>query len=278
MRENERLHEAILIAARAHQGQFRKGRDIDYITHPMEVLQILTAMDADEELLISGVLHDTVEDTDMSIADVREQFGEDVANLIGGHTEDKSKSWEVRKQSMIDAVAEGDMRLKMLVMADILSNMRNSWSDYQKEGDTFWGKFNAPKIKQSWYYSTMLDAVYDLQFEENAADFYWEATAVYKDIFVRYYLDEEKQQIYQIAEHGEGSVLTLGNPQWSPIEDKMPEQLLPLSREEAEQLEDESCKPFWAQHEQEMTEEKIKQRLSGRAAEYFMFLDDGDDE
>lgn len=142
----------------------------------------------------------------MSIADVREQFGEDVANLIGGHTEDKSKSWEVRKQSMIDAVAEGDMRLKMLVMADILSNMRNSWSDYQKEGDTFWGKFNAPKIKQSWYYSTMLDAVYDLQFEENAADFYWEATAVYKDIFVRYYLDEEKQQIYQIAEHGEGSV------------------------------------------------------------------------
>ena len=49
MRKNERLHEAILIAARAHQGQFRKGSDIDYITHPMEVLQILTAMDVDED-------------------------------------------------------------------------------------------------------------------------------------------------------------------------------------------------------------------------------------
>ena len=49
MRKNERLYEAILIAARAYQGQFRKDSDIDYITHPMEVLQILTAMDVDED-------------------------------------------------------------------------------------------------------------------------------------------------------------------------------------------------------------------------------------
>ena len=77
-----KLHDAIVFAAKAHKGQVRKGTDVDYITHPMEVLQILTQMGADGNLLIAGVLHDVVEDTDVTLDEVRELFGDDVATLV----------------------------------------------------------------------------------------------------------------------------------------------------------------------------------------------------
>ena len=102
---------------------------------------------------------------------------------ISGHTEDKGKSWKERKIAMISAVDEGDRRLKMLVLADIISNMRSTFADYQKIGDTAWKKFNAPKEEQSWYYSKMLDAMEELRTDEYAAEAYVEATELYKNIF-----------------------------------------------------------------------------------------------
>lgn len=59
----------------------------------MEGLQILTEMGCDEDVKISGVLHDTVEDTDTTIEDIKTEFGDNVASLVDGHTEDKSKTW-----------------------------------------------------------------------------------------------------------------------------------------------------------------------------------------
>lgn len=183
MRKNEKLHEAIVFAAKAHKGQLRKGTDVDYISHPLEAMQILTAMGADEDLIVAGILHDTVEDTGVPMQEITERFGNDVAQLIQGHTEDKSKSWEDRKQSMIDAVAAGDLRLKMLVLSDLLSNMRSTWSDYRIHGDDAWKKFNAPKEKQFWYYSAVLKAVRKLEEHEETRGAYWEATELYKDMY-----------------------------------------------------------------------------------------------
>lgn len=214
MENSEKLKKAIAFATQAHNGQYRKGSDVEYITHPMEVLDILTSMNADENLLIAGVLHDTVEDTEVTMEDIAEQFGDDVAALIGGHTEDKSKSWDERKSAMIDAVDDGDRRLKMLVMSDLLSNMRSTWSDYQKIGDVVWEKFNAPRHRQSWYYSSMLDALCDMQWNEAAESVYWEATGIYKDIYVLYGLNQEENCLYQISAHGENAILHKGSPQW----------------------------------------------------------------
>lgn len=81
------VHEAMLFAEKAHRGQKRKGTDIDYITHPMEVYQILTSMQAGQELLMAGLLHDTVEDTDVDIDDVWLAFGDRVSALVANHTE-----------------------------------------------------------------------------------------------------------------------------------------------------------------------------------------------
>lgn len=63
MAEGIALHQAILLAGMAHKGQLRKGTALDYLVHPMEVLEILSSMHADINLRIAGVLHDTLEDT-----------------------------------------------------------------------------------------------------------------------------------------------------------------------------------------------------------------------
>ena len=76
------LHESIVFVNKAHKGQLRKGTDIDYVSHPMEVMQILTAMRADDNLIIAGVLHETVENTDVTLDDIEEKFGSEVASLV----------------------------------------------------------------------------------------------------------------------------------------------------------------------------------------------------
>lgn len=152
-RENYLLEKAIHFATFKHAGQLRKGTTVPYIVHPLETMKILLSMNADTNLLIAGLLHDTVEDTDTSIEEITEIFGADVAALVGGHSEDKSKSWEERKTHAIKVLADASRRMKMLVMADKVSNLRSMAADYRAVGDKLWSRFNAPVEKQAWYYS-----------------------------------------------------------------------------------------------------------------------------
>lgn len=177
------LEEAICFATKRHAGQVRKGSDIPYITHPLETMNILNAMKADTELLIAGVLHDTVEDTDTTPEEIRELFGEDVAALVAAHTEDKSKSWMERKQHTIDELQTAPLRVKMLIMADKVSNLRSMYADYKLIGDKLWKRFNAPKEKQAWYYSGVQDALYEMQDYIETEQIYQEMVGLFKDLF-----------------------------------------------------------------------------------------------
>ncbi len=85
------IHEAIEFAAVKHRNQKRKGTDIPYIVHPMEVYGILAASGCDEETLIGGILHDTLEYTDTDIEELINLFGQTVAQLVVSESEDKSK-------------------------------------------------------------------------------------------------------------------------------------------------------------------------------------------
>lgn len=87
-RENHLLEKAIHFATAKHAGQLRKGTTTPYIVHPLETMNILRSMNADTNLLIAGLLHDTVEDTDTTVEEIAEVFGTDVADLVGGHSED----------------------------------------------------------------------------------------------------------------------------------------------------------------------------------------------
>ena len=96
------IHEAIIFAALAHEGQKRKGTDVPYIVHPFEVAQILTKAGASESVICAGLLHDTVEDTEVTLEEIRQKFGGEVAGMVSVMTEDKSLSWEERKQKAVE--------------------------------------------------------------------------------------------------------------------------------------------------------------------------------
>lgn len=236
--EPMRLHDAIVFATKAHKGQVRKGTDIDYICHPLEVLQILTSMQADIDLQIAGVLHDTVEDTDVTLDEIRERFGEEVANLVGHHSEDKSRTWEERKTAAIEELKEADFRLKMLVMADKVSNQRSILADYREQGEAVWERFNAPKEKQAWYYSGIQDALAEMQNSNYTAEVYWELVRTYKDIFVKFYMSKDGQCLYQISADGQAYMRNLEKREWTVVENVDPKELNPISRLDAEKLED----------------------------------------
>ena len=155
-RDAQRVQQAVCFAANAHGMQLRKGSDTPYILHPMEVCCILNAMGADADLMIAGLLHDTLEDTGATREEIRDAFGEEVLALVCAHTEDKSKTWLERKSRTIEELVGADVHLQMLVLADKLANLRSMVRDYGVLGEALWGRFKAPKEQQAWYYRGVL--------------------------------------------------------------------------------------------------------------------------
>ena len=198
-----------------------------------------------EALLIAGLLHDVVEDTDITIEEIEAAFGEDVAGLVDGHTEDKSKSWEERKSTEIRETFIAPLRLKMLVLADKLANMRSIYKDYCVVGNELWERFNAGLAEQAWYYGEMTEALNEMQRYPETAPYYWELVGLYKDVFVLYFYDEKKKKIYQSNVAGKTFCLSKGSPEWLMVEDVIPEKAVVVNRKFAESTEDTWNQIFW---------------------------------
>ena len=80
--ENEMLTNAITYAVKMHKGGLRKGTNIPYIVHPLEVMHILYEMGADKKLMAAGVLHDTVEDTEATLDEIKEFIKDRLKSVI----------------------------------------------------------------------------------------------------------------------------------------------------------------------------------------------------
>lgn len=276
VRENNgMLEKAIAFAMDAHMGASRKGTNRPYILHPIETLQILASMNADTNLMIAGVLHDTLEDTEVTLLDIYDRFGVDVAALVNGHTEDKRKIWYVRKLTTVSSLPGENIRQKALAMADKVANMRNMLIDYKRIGDELWERFNAPKHLQAWYCSKLNDGLYEMQNYPETADVYWEMTALYKDLFVEYFVDENKGVLYQISADDESVVLKKGKPQWNPLEGSVPKKARSITRKEAERIEDNWAEPFWAVHELDLSDATIE-IYRGETQFLFVEIKDGE--
>ncbi len=147
------VEKAATFAARSHEGAYRKGTKIPYIVHPLETAVIVSVMASDEELICAALLHDVVEDAGVTEEELREQFGQRVAELVMEETEDKTKSWKERKSSTISHLEHASMDCKILVLADKLSNLRSTARDYFLMGDEIWERFNEKnKSEHAWYY------------------------------------------------------------------------------------------------------------------------------
>lgn len=271
IRENNGiLEQALAFAMEAHRGGVRKGTSKPYILHPVETLQILSAMDADINLMVAGLLHDTVEDTSVTILDIYDQFGTDVAALVNSHTEDKRNIWYMRKLHTVTELPKENIRQKMLTIADKVANLRSMYADYKQLGDELWARFNAPKHLQAWYYSKLIDGLAELQNFPQTEDVYWEMNRLYKDLFVSFLVDDSKGVLYQVGADGTKYILKKGKPQWNLFEKNVPRKARVISRKEDERLEDNWAEPFWEVHELDLSDASYE---LVRGEESFLWLE-----
>lgn len=140
---------ALDFATAIHSGQKRKGKSVDYITHPIAVSKILQSVTDDENIIIAGLLHDTIEDCDphgsVTKEDIRSKFGEEVAEMVDSVTEhDKSLSWKKRKQAGIDHIKHMSHNSMLVKSADVLNNLQDLNQDIKDIGAEVLSKFSAP--------------------------------------------------------------------------------------------------------------------------------------
>jgi GTP diphosphokinase / guanosine-3',5'-bis(diphosphate) 3'-diphosphatase len=127
--DEEALNRAYVFAMSAHGAQLRASGD-PYFSHPVEVANILADMHVDSATLITALLHDTVEDTDVTLEDIKSLFGNEVAELVDGVTklsQIESKSASLRRaenfRKLVLAMSK-DIRVLLVKLADRLHNMR----------------------------------------------------------------------------------------------------------------------------------------------------------
>ena len=134
------LDKAVVFAVRAHSGTERRGKGFPYIVHPLEAVEIVSTMTSDQQLLAAAVLHDTVEDTCVTLEQIRDEFGDRVASLV-----------EAREA-------------KIVALGDKLSNMRAIARDYSVMGDELWKIFHVTDKKDhEWHYRGLADSLRELE-------------------------------------------------------------------------------------------------------------------
>lgn len=164
------LDRAIIFAVKAHAGTERRGKGFPYIVHPLEAVEIVATITPDQELLAAAALHDVVEDTDVSVDEIRAEFGDRIAALVAAESDtfeegvSEEDSWHFRKRAAIERLASASHDAKIVALGDKLSNMRAIARDWAVQGDSFWNIFHAKDPKDhEWHYRGLAESLRELQ-------------------------------------------------------------------------------------------------------------------
>lgn len=188
----QRLNRAIEVAAIAHKDQFRKGTETPYFSHPYGVGMLLAQTGCPEDVVIAGILHDTVEDTPLTLDYLRKRFGNNVAEIVAGCSEhDKELEWKERKQHTIDHLELASKDVKLVTCADKLHNVTCMLTDYALYGETLWSRFNEGPYEQEWYFQSLANTLTSSEikshplvelFSEAVQNLFVEQRAKYKNV------------------------------------------------------------------------------------------------
>jgi len=169
MMNTDLLDRAIVFAVKAHHNTGRRGKGFPYIVHPMEAVEIVATITSDQELLAAAALHDTIEDTDVTLDQLRREFGDRVAALVQAESDElmedmrEEDSWHERKQAAMDRLAAASHDAKIVAMGDKLSNMRAIARDYVLKGDDLWQIFHiTDKASHEWHYRGLASSLSEL--------------------------------------------------------------------------------------------------------------------
>ncbi len=182
---NHIVFDAIAYAAQCHRGQYRKSTEIPYIVHPVSMVRFLARLGAPETLQAAAALHDVIEDTDATLEDVTERFGERVAALVFGVTEkDRTLGWRERKEQAIAHAREcEDVEVLALKCVDKLDNLSDIREDQELHGDLLWSRFKSDKMAQIWYYQTLTQLFSEKLKATRYANLAHEMEAVFEAVF-----------------------------------------------------------------------------------------------
>ncbi len=161
-----KIQKAINVASRLHLGQTRKGdSELPYISHPFSVAWILSNYTNDEDIITGGLLHDVLEDVKgYYYDDLVKEFGERVAGIVKGVSEDKDPNiesddkatWETRKLKYLAGLENDSEESLMVCCADKIHNLQSMMDAYAEKGEELWTHFNSPKEKKIWLYEEIL--------------------------------------------------------------------------------------------------------------------------
>ena len=159
-----RFSRALSLAIEAHDGDFRKGTTIPYISHPLAVASIALEYGADEDQAIAALLHDAIEDGGKKYAQlIEEQFGQRVLYLVEGCTDGvpdahgRKTDWYERKRSYLEHLKQAHDDVLLISGADKLHNARAIVSDLKSVGQIVFERFSTKQDGTLWYYESLSD-------------------------------------------------------------------------------------------------------------------------
>jgi len=177
---SDRINHAFAFAAKHHDRQVRKGTRLPYLTHPANIALILTAYDQDETTVVSGILHDVIEDCvrdgytcDMLEQRIGDKFGADVLDTVLAVTQRQvdeegiELSSEERKDDYLARLAAASSRARWVCAADKIHNGSAILADLKRtlDSDTVWSRFNAGRVGTVRWYRRVYDRLRELGFD-----------------------------------------------------------------------------------------------------------------
>lgn len=166
-RDRARFAAALRFALAAHGGQKRKGTEIPYASHFVQVAGLVLEHGGDADQAIAGLLHDSLEDCPgVTEAELRRRFGREVARLVRGTTDllagdtpKRRSPWLRRKRAFLARLRRQDARVRLVSGCDKLANLRSLLADLHAEGAPTLARFGSTPAQIRWYYESVRAAL-----------------------------------------------------------------------------------------------------------------------
>ena len=160
----DRFGQAVLYAIKLHREQVRKESTIPYVTHVFAVCGLVLEDGGTEDEAISALLHDGPEDHggEPVLAEIRTRFGDEVADTVAGLSDampakgEPKPPWRERKEAYLWHLQGASGSVLKVSLADKLHNARSILTDVGLVGEAVWGRFNADRSDQAWYFGALL--------------------------------------------------------------------------------------------------------------------------
>jgi len=172
------MNTAFQLAESWHRGQVRKGTSIPYISHLMAVSALVLEYGGTRDQAQAALLHDILEDTDLTYEELRHAVGEEVADIVrhcthvDDHDERTPEAWKARKQLYIDRLIrdgrphddENVADFVLVTLADKTHNIETTLRDLESglDEEEFFSRFNVGRELQEWWYTSLVRAYLEI--------------------------------------------------------------------------------------------------------------------